>query len=385
MCVGRQLGSCAVSLVVAVCLFSICIRFAWSETAEHTVLKASCGQEDRTESVQGETSLAERFMPGRSRAYKCNLELVGQFPGEGAAGFASAYKDCVFYSTWTNPQLRHPGVTVLDLSNPRQPVATAYLDSPVMRNANESLLVDPTRGLLFANRFGSTAFDVYDLSECRHPVLKNSVTVSGGTMHTGGLSPNGRTLYTTACCSGMGTFSLDPSVPPFAAFAIDASDTAKLHVIATWIPPQSDWFVHSLTLNGDGSRAYASISSDSGSVLAILDVGDIQERRPDAQFKMISHVSWNDSNGQEFALPIEIQGRPYVVTTDILGAILIPMGSGKRQPAKTTCAAGKLGWGVERIVDISDERSPKLISKVVLEVAAPENCAKVMYDPTIAF
>src|SRR5438128_5414591 len=49
------------------------------------VPKARCGRSDRTESgLQGETTSWERGSGDSALGYNCNLELVGQFKGEGA-------------------------------------------------------------------------------------------------------------------------------------------------------------------------------------------------------------------------------------------------------------------------------------------------------------
>ena len=53
------------------------------------VPKAACGPSDRTESgLQGQTTSQERAVVNghtdSERGYNCNLELVGQFRGEGA-------------------------------------------------------------------------------------------------------------------------------------------------------------------------------------------------------------------------------------------------------------------------------------------------------------
>ena len=49
------------------------------------VPKAQCGPSDRTESgLQGQTTSEERASGDSQRGYSCNLELVGQFRGEGS-------------------------------------------------------------------------------------------------------------------------------------------------------------------------------------------------------------------------------------------------------------------------------------------------------------
>ena len=90
-------------------MLSIPWRQALGEEKASPIPKASCGPQDRTEAVQGQTTLAERFSPGPARAYNCNLELIGQFEGEGAAFAFEIFKgDCVYYSTWPKSQLSIP-------------------------------------------------------------------------------------------------------------------------------------------------------------------------------------------------------------------------------------------------------------------------------------
>ena len=49
------------------------------------VPKAECGRWDQTESgLQGQTTSSERASGDSQLGYNCNLELVGQFRGEGA-------------------------------------------------------------------------------------------------------------------------------------------------------------------------------------------------------------------------------------------------------------------------------------------------------------
>jgi hypothetical protein len=363
------------------------VEQAMGDGTSQTVAQASCGPSEHIETVQGETTLAERYSPGSAKAYTCNLELIGQFEGEGAAGFMNVFEDCVYYSTWQNSMLRHPGVAVLDTSDSRHPKATEYLNDSVMVNANESLEIDPARKLLFANRFNSTVFNIYDLSEnCRHPVFIGRVTVAGVTFHAGQLAPDGRTLYGGSCCKSVQQYPWDPTVPPTAIFAIDTSNPSNLRAIATWIPPdvQEGWFSHAVTLNKDGTRAYASFHRVNGekysSELAIFDVSDIQARRSDPHFRLVGTLAWDDATGQEFALPLTIKGHPYLIVTDIEGAI-----GGTTPRPSNVCDSGKPGWGFARIIDIGDDRHPATASTLMLEADAPMNCKTVMHDPTVAF
>src|SRR5499433_1262343 len=94
------------------------------------VPKAQCGPSDRTESgLQGQTTSQERASDDSELGYNCNLELVGQFRGEGAFSQdgPSYFDHCVYMATENNPLQAHPGIVVIDVSDPRNPHPTAYL------------------------------------------------------------------------------------------------------------------------------------------------------------------------------------------------------------------------------------------------------------------
>jgi hypothetical protein len=189
-----------------------------------TVPKAQCGPKDRTERVQGETTLAERFSPGPSKAYNCNLELIGQYTGEGSSIGMNVYESFAYVTTWKNPDTKHPGVTVVDVSDPRRPKVSAYLDTPAVIEANESLAISKSRKLLLAAAWSSSTFDIYDLSkDPGHPALISSGTIPGVMEHMGEFSPDGRIFFGASLKANP---TQDPSVPPSAIFAIDVSDPA---------------------------------------------------------------------------------------------------------------------------------------------------------------
>jgi hypothetical protein len=75
------------------------------------VPKAECGRSDRIETgLQGQTTSLERSSGDSEDGYNCNLELVGQFQGEGAfSQNGPAYFDhCAYMSTENNPRQAHP-------------------------------------------------------------------------------------------------------------------------------------------------------------------------------------------------------------------------------------------------------------------------------------
>src|SRR6195256_5895492 len=82
------------------------------------VPKAQCGPSDRTESgLQGQTTSEERTSGDSALGYDCNLELVGQFRGEGAfsQNGPSYFDHCAYMATENNPRQAHPGIVGIDV------------------------------------------------------------------------------------------------------------------------------------------------------------------------------------------------------------------------------------------------------------------------------
>jgi hypothetical protein len=71
---------------------------------------------------------------------------------------------------------------------------------------------------------------------------------------------------------------------------------------------------------------------------------------------------------------VTIRGRPYLIHTDELG-------SGGTEGIQNACAHGLPPHGFARIIDISDETNPKVVSKLMLEVHDPANCPVILNDP----
>jgi len=112
--------------------------------------------------------------------------------------------------------------------------------------------------------------------------------------------------------------------------------------------------------------------------LAILDASDIQARRPKAEFRLVSTLFWDDSHGAEGVQPVMIGGRPYLIFSDNLGAI-----GYKSPPPVNACDSGKPGHGFARIIDLTDEKNPLTVSRLIPQVADPARCKDVMHDPTL--
>src|SRR3974390_1157990 len=173
------------------------------------VPKAQCGPSDRTESgLQGQTTSQERASGGSERGYNCNLALVGQFRGEGAFSQdgPSYFDHCAYMATENKPRQAHPGIVVIDVADPKNPKATAYLaDAPAGLSPHETNKVNEERGLLGLAQSNGPNFAVYDLNgDCAHPRLASSITVPNSFGHMGGWADDGKTYYIGQRLRGVG-------------------------------------------------------------------------------------------------------------------------------------------------------------------------------------
>src|ERR1700682_6283426 len=129
---------------------------------------ASCRKTDKAETgLQGEMTQAEVASGANAKPINCNVDLVGQYQGEGASWQLTAWKNCAYFDQRKGTNLANPGTVVMDVSNPAKPGPTAYLSDPAMLDPWESLKVNPQRQLLAADQgtYGTPGpgFSIYDI------------------------------------------------------------------------------------------------------------------------------------------------------------------------------------------------------------------------------
>jgi hypothetical protein len=107
----------------------------------------------------------------------------------------------------------------------------------------------------------------------------------------------------------------------------------------------------------------------------ILDTSDVQARKPNPQIRVISKFLFLDGSIAQHTIPVRIKGKPYIIHVDEGGSGGIFFAGWQ-----AACAAGLPVFPMPRIVDISDERNPKQVSRIMLETHDPANCAKVLPD-----
>ena len=342
-----------------------------------SIPKATCGTTDHTESgLQGETSLQERMSGDSETAYNCNLELVGQesqdvYQGAYSQDGPAYYDVCAYYGN--DRPATGQGIKVIDVSDPQHPVVSAHLtDTPAALNPHETVATNANTRLLVAGQNGGTNFAVYDISDCRHPVLKSSINLPGSNGHMGAFAADGKTYYLSQnpCCSGTGG----------PLYIVDLSDPSNAKQLPTW-NFVGDGRPHSLNLNplgfapglGEGTRAYMGQGrswpfADARDGLVITDVSDYQMRRPSPQIRIVSTLFYPDQGTAESMIPVKIKGHPYIVSVDEAGAASASDGWAG------ACTRGFSAFGYPQIIDVADETHPKIIAKLRLQVDDPANC-----------
>jgi hypothetical protein len=163
---------------------------------------------------------------------------------------------------------------------------------------------------------------------------------------------------------------------------VDVADPSNpIHMLNYQFP--GDGRPHDPAFNADGTRLYSPQPGQFGNTgssigpngLVILDVSDIQFRRPNPQIHVVSTLFWEDGGQAQQTLPVTFHGRHHLIFTDEAGS----GGVGGRQGA---CDRGVPPHGFARIIDVSDELNPRLFSRLMLEVHDPANCPTILADPS---
>jgi hypothetical protein len=323
--------------------------------------EADCGPGSLPETAaQGRVPKADYASGRAGQGYTCNAEQVGHtgttggfktFEYRDTAGHRCAYYDGTLLFPTSAFHGDAPGVHVLDMTDPADPVETARLLTLGTQTPHESLVLNAERGLLAAvtgtPATAPAVVDVYDVSQdCRRPQLRSSLPLPGVLGHESGFSPDGRTLWV----SSQGITALDVSDPtrPSPVWSSDA------------------YSVHGLSLDDDGTRLYASdLSGETG--VFVLDVSEVQERAPAPVVREVSRLDWPERSIPQNTIPVTFEGREHLIQFDEYARDVFAY-----DPASPVGAA--------RIIDISDETRPVVVSTMRLQVNQPSARAGEQQD-----
>ena len=318
--------------------------------------QARCqGAKDLPETdIQGRVPLADYVSGRAAQGYRCNAAQIAHHGTSG--GFkVERYTDrqgrtCAYYdSTLLFPRdvlfnaVEGLGVIALDMTDPRNPVQTATLTSPAMLSPHESLLVNKRRGILAAV-LGNPAtnlgiVDLYDGgTDCRSPELLSS-TRSAAFGHESGFARDGRTFW-VAGTTGQNLTAVDISDPrePVQVFE------------------QTGVRYHGLRLSKGGRTMYVAVTGGSEGAMStaglrVLDVSQVQDRRPDPDVEVIADLTWKTVSIPQSAEPFTRRGRHYLLETD-----------------EYADYQGDQEIGAARIIDIEDPKRPRVVSDLRLAV-----------------
>lgn len=321
------------------------------------VPEARCGAGSHPETdLQGRIPPADIASGRADSGYDCNVQLVGLLK-TGNAGFKVArYGDCAYYNADPGGVLSPltgtvPGTHVIDMRDPTKPVQTDFLRLAGSASPHESMAIDKTRGLLvltFTNTASSPAvLEIWDVkTDCRRPRL---VSTWGTPLlgHEGNLSADGLTYYAGSLYFQTLT-------------AVDISDPAVPKLVAV-----ENAQSHGMSTSADGTRLYDTIRGDAAAGLVIYDTTSIQKRESGASFEVVSRLGWPEKSTPQFAIPITVKGKPYLIETDEFGG-------------PSTTGDGPIG--AARIIDISNEKAPAVVSNLRLQVHQPEAQARFAAD-----
>jgi hypothetical protein len=316
----------------------------------------TCDKGSLPEKTQGRAPKADYTSGRAAQGYFCNARqiahvggIVGGYRVEryvDKAGHECAYWDStlLFPTNLADQGAEGPGTYVMDMTNPAKPVITDTLKTPAFDSPHESVRLNVKRGLLVADMGYPTwnpgFVDVFDVSaDCRHPALQASAP-TGILGHEGGFSPDGNT-YWVASLYGHSLAAIDLTIPKAPV------------LLGAWFT----WQPHGVSISADGNRLYMAEGQFSSSMsgfkgLTILDVSQVQKRVLNPAVTMVSRLTWPNVSTPQNATPFTVKGHPYVMEVD-------EFGSGD-------------AIGAARIIDIANEKAPKVVSNMRLAVNQPK-------------
>jgi hypothetical protein len=363
------------------------------------------GPGDRPEpGLQGGVLLSERQPPDGFQGHWCGARKVGQHAlyNRGSFGDLQVIVDdrghCAYASMRDPSDINQPttGTVVLDISVASQPRDVAILRTPAMLRAYSAFEIPVSKATRRPGNLMGAAFkdfgpepvnptnplDLYDVSgNCLEPRHMTTFSLASGN-HDGWITPDGTTYYGVPF--GGPDIRLDPN--RIDLHVADISNPSQSQRLLTWnrrqLPPDiyertnATRNFHDVTSNDEGTRLYLALygAGSCANGLLILDSTDVALRRPNPQLGFVSWLSWCDqqidpdfgdgstasSHATEYV--IHENGKEYIVSTDEGGAL---GGSPNGMCNQRTYS---------RFIDISDERSPRVVSTFKPDVNKPENC-----------
>ena len=349
----------------------VALPLAIPAEAQAAVPRPQCRPGDAPETgLQGQVPLVDRVSGRAVSGYHCNLVEVGGYGSPtdithlrtAAWATLDTYENCAYYGDDPGvvPPAQPAGVVVVDISDPAHPVRTDYLTTTAMQSPWESLRVNAKRGLLVANRQGSHYLDVYDVAtDCRHPRLLFSGPLPNAQGHEGWFQPDGLVYFVANSAGPNDPFGVG-------VWPIDLTDPRHPKERARWLFAGA---IHGGSMSTDGKRAYLCQIGNPDGVVTV-DTSLFQERRDFRQPRVLSTMPIPFNIACQSTYPVFYGKHPYV----------IQYGEETDRCNPQTVEDGAPNFAFPHIIDMVNERAPKIVGELKLEVDEPANCLAVTGD-----
>jgi hypothetical protein len=383
-----------------------------SFAAQKAIASSYCvpGSEDRPEpGLQGGVLGSERQPPDGFQGHWCGARKIGQHAlyNRGSFGDLQVIVDdrghCAYASMRDPSDLNDPttGTVVLDVSVASRPRDVAILRTPAMLRAYSAFEIPVSKATRRPGNIMGAAFkdfsppgivpsnplDLYDVSgNCLEPRPLSTFSLASGN-HDGWFTADGSTYYGVP----FGGPDIRVDSTRIDLHLADISNPRQPQRLLNWNRLQlpADIYertkdtrnFHDVTSNDEGTRLYLALygGDDPGRCangLLILDSSDVALRRPNPQLRFVSWLSWCDqqidpdfgdgstASAHATEYVVHENGKEYIISTD--------EGSALGSSASGMCSQRTYS----RMIDISDERNPRVVSTFKPDVNKPENCAQ---------
>lgn len=323
-----------------------------------------------------------------------NFELVGHEPlfNRGMNAAIAVHGDHVYVGNRTDgsPHHPHPGVLIVDVSDPSAPEVVGEIGPPDEGNVGETsreLRVWPQQDLLMVLNFGcSSAIHACSGGEFRGSNVK-FYDISGDKA----AAPELVATYEPTRTPHEFFLWVDPHRPDERAMIFQTTPTSSasnpniivadisaapdggdIPEVAEWVAEfapgttedgeEEDRRLHSLSISNDGTRAYLAFL---GSGFLILDTSDVVDEDESTDITYVTpwenRVSWTNPGAHS---AVKLWRQDVALTTDeVYGEALEAL------PGNWGCP-----WGWARTIDISDPETPAVIGEYRAEENTPEYC-----------
>ncbi len=302
-----------------------------------------------------------------------------------------------------NKPLTPPEIAIVDVSNPNKPKVIGHLVTPLGGTTRE-LRAFPELNTLYVMNFAATEagvsvnnFMIYDITDCRHPVLKQTIGFGSATPHEffvwkdrktanrvlvyfswSSAEPWLRVYDVTNATSGqvptlVATFTMNPVLPARQPLtSLDRFDPAQFQFTS---PPTSQTnTIHSMGLNEEGTRVYIAgrqsgfyvldsthLANGTACIRDNVTADATTNLNPDLCLRKVNpdpdaRVDWHPPTVATTHSANKLPGRPYVLISD-------------ERNGTTTCP-----WAWGWVIDVTDEAHPQVLSPWMLPENLSVNC-----------